>query len=243
LTPTQTQTTTPTPTVTSTETPTPTPTPSGTPTAVSELEYIVYAEDVNDAATYTFSGVSYSGAGLVILAVQGVSDTADRNISSVSISGLGMTQVVRAQGVNISPIRSTVAGLYSYRMTAGTSADIVVTFNGGVSRCAIAIYRLTNNLSDTAYSTGISNPNGIGSSNSITLNQNTGRNHNVAIVSARSTGVVDWTGATENYDFQMGAEVGRASGASSLITTSGTTTIDSFLVNSGNRVLVGATWN
>ena len=247
LTPTQTQTTTPTPTVTSTETPTPTPTPTGTPTSVSELEYIVYAENGDDQTSYTFSGVNYNGPGLIIVGVHGISDSSagGRVLNGVTISGQNMTEVVKTSASNsTSPFWSVISGLYSFRMTGGTSADVVVSFNSGVNRCAISIYRLTGNTSDVVYSAGSSNPSGIGSSNSVTLNQITGRNHNIGIVTARSgTATVTWTNVNEDYDNQIAVETGRASGGSSLTTTSGTLSVDSSLSSSSVRSLVAATWN
>jgi hypothetical protein len=241
LTPTQTQTTTPTPTVTSTETPTPTPTPTGTPSVVSELQYVSYGESGSNSAIYTFNNISYSGAGLIIVGVHAIDDGDNDSLSSVTISGLTMNEVIRASSTSATPDKS-ISAIYSLRLTGGTSADVVVSFNSSVSRCAVSVWRLTNNSSDTSFSTDSYSNASNTTTADIDLNLNTGRNHTVSILTARSTGAVTWTNSTEQYDFQIASETGRASGASSLNIGSGTVNISSTF-SSGITCLVGAVWN
>jgi hypothetical protein len=243
LTPTQTQTTTPTPTVTSTETPTPTPTPTGTPTSVSELEYIVYAESGSNVQTYTFSNTSYGGSGLIIVGMHANSVETVQSVSGITIGGNLMTQVVLASSTNAIPWRS-YAGLYQYRMTGGTSADIVVRFNANpATNCAISVWRLTGNTSDTAFSTDTFTNNTSGTSADIDLNLNTGRNHIVAIQTLRDTDSSTWTNATEEYDLQIASETARASGAEGFFIGSGTTNISTSFTTAAIPTMVGATWN
>lgn len=240
-TPTQTQTQTPTQTQTQTSTPTPTPTPTGTQTIVSELQYVSYGESASNTAIYTFSNISYSGAGLIIVGVHAIDDGDNDSLSSVTISGLTMNEVVRASSTSATPDKS-ISAIYSLRLTGGTSADVVVSFNSSMSRCAVSVWRLTNNISDTAYSTDTYSNASNTTTADIDLNLNTGRNHTVSILTARSTGAASWTNSTEQYDFQIASENGRASGAASLNTGSGTVNISSTF-SSGITCLVGAVWN
>ena len=241
LTPTQTSTSTPTPTVTQTGTPTSTPTPTASPSVVSELDYIVYAEDSVDRSTYTFSNVNYGGAGLIIVGIHAWDDPGNQSLGTPTISGFNMTQVVSTAAVSGTPVRF-MSALYSYRMTGGTSANIVVPFTNTIQFCSISVWRLTNNISDTAFDTDSSAIIGTVSSNTVTLNLNTGRNHIVSIDTRKQgTSTSTWTNATEQYDFQQESN-GVATGAEGFYVGSGSAAI--IMNGSGDlNAMVGAVWN
>jgi hypothetical protein len=205
------------------------------------LEYVSYAESGSNSATYTFSGVNYNGPGLIIVGVQAIDDGDNDSLTNVTIGGVSMTEVIRASSTSATPDKS-ISALYSLRLTGGTSANIVVSFNSSMSRCAVSVWRLTNNSSDTSFSTDSYSNASNTTTADIDLNLNTGRNHTVSILTARSTGAVSWTNSTEQYDFQIASETGRASGASSLNIGSGTVNISSTF-SSGITCLVGAVWN
>ena len=228
-----------TPTITPTETSTPTPTPSSAP--LSDLDYIIYAQDAVDRATYTFSAVNYGGPGLIIVGVHAFDDPGNQSLGTPTISGFNMTQVVSGAAVSGTPSRF-MSALYSYRMTGGTSANIVVPFTNTIQFCSISVWRLTNNISDTAFDTDSSNIVGTVTSNTISLNLNTGRNHLIALDSRRQgTATSTWTNVTEDYDFQMEAN-GVATAGSQLYIGSGTTSVTANGTGDLNT-LVGATWN
>jgi hypothetical protein len=206
------------------------------------LEYLVYAEDAVDRSTYTFSSVNYGGAGLIIVGIHAFDDPGNQSLGTPTISGLTMTEVVRGSATSGTPVKF-ISALYSYRMTGGTTANIVVPFTNTIQFCSISVWRLTDNISDTAFDTDSSAVIGSGVSNSVTLNTNTGRNHIIAIDS-RKTGPPNtstWTNATEEYDFYMESN-GIATGASELYLGSGSTTITQNGTGSLN-IIVGAVWN
>jgi hypothetical protein len=239
-TPTPTITPTNTPTITPTETSTPTPTPSSAP--LSDLDYIIYAQDSVDRATYTFSAVNYGGPGLIIVGVHAFDDPGSQTLGTPTISGFTMTEVVKASALQGGSAVRFMSGLFSYRMTGGTSANIVVPFTNTIQFCSISVWRLTNNISDTAFDTDFANVLGSALSNTISLNLNTGRNHLIALDSRKQgTTTATWTNVTEDYDFQMEAN-GVATAGSELYIGSGTTSVT---VNGSGTLntLVGATWN
>ena len=244
FTPTATQTQTPTETPTQTPTSTQTPTPSASP-QLSNLEYVIYAEDGNNSSTYTFTNVNYNGAGLIIVGIHLATDGNSCTITSATISGNTLANVITQDATAISPANQTISSLRAFRMTSGTSADIVVNLTGSASRCAISVWRLTGNASDTAFHTAGSQTNSSSTSRSINLNLNTGRNHLVNLVTTRTgTATVSWTNATEEYDLQIAAEAGRASGAEGFYIGSGVAAITStFSANSSQPNLIGATFN
>lgn len=250
-TPSYTPTNTPTPTATitstPTETPTHTPTSTGTPTPTpssappSDLEYIIYAEDQVDRASYTFTGVNYNGPGLIIVGIHAFDDPGSQSIGTPTISGFNMTQVVSTSATSGSPAKS-ISALYQYRMTGGTSATIVVPFTGVIQMCSISVWRLTNNVSDTPFDTTTSSIVGSTASNSIALDLNTGRNHLIGLVTYKQspTNTV-WTNATEAYDFAMETSY-MASAAEGFYIGSGSALIGEAATQSLSS-LVGATWN
>jgi len=240
---TSTQTPTPTPTITSTQTPTPTgtPTPTASSTPLSALEYVIYAENTTNTSSYTFSNVNYNGPGLIIVGIHATASNTG-SLGTPSISGFNMTEVVRTSATSGVPQKSITA-LYSYRMTGGTSANIIVPFNDTMSNCAISVWRLTNNVSDTAYATDVFNNIGSTTAADVDLNLNTGRNHLVIIQTIRDTDTFTWTNATEQYDNQIGAETARATGARGFYIGSGIANISTSFGSAALPTMVGATFN
>jgi hypothetical protein len=235
LTPTQTSTVTP--TLTPTQTTTPTPTPSS---SLSDLTYLIYGEDKATRSTYTFSAVGYDGPGLIIVAVHGRDDDGAAGINYVNISGYSMTQIVsQQQGTS----GSNNVALYAYRMTAGTSADIVINWTVPMERCSIGVWRLTGNSSDVPFDTDIAVSSSTSFGLSDTLNLNTGRNWVVAAFTTNGTNAITWTNATEKYDFGYSGENGRVSGASELFTSGATATISTSYSAQAQCVMCMAVWN
>lgn len=244
---TSTQTLTPTPTLTATQTLTPTPTLTATPTPsaqLSALDYVSYAESGTNASSYTFTGMGYNGPGLIIVGVHSSTDGGGSSLSSVTIDGNTMTNVITQDATAISPANQTISSIRSYRMTGGTSATIVVNFSNTQSRCAISVWRLTNNSSDTAFDTAGSQTNASADNRQVLVDLTSGRNHSVSICTTRSGGsLMTWSNVTEKYDFQCAGESQRSSGAQGFYIGAGTATFQvEFSSTSAQPNLISANW-
>jgi hypothetical protein len=119
------------------------------------LTYVTSVSDTADATTYTFTAASIGAATAdrVIVVGCGGSIVASRTISSVTLGGNAMTAVTTTAAGD-SP-----TGIYSLVVPSGTTATIVVTFSGGVSRCGISIWSLTGwgNVNTYAYNADTQN--------------------------------------------------------------------------------------
>jgi hypothetical protein len=235
VTPTNTQT----PTTTSTNTPTPTPSP-----VVASITYVSYSGINTSQTTYTFNGISIGGPGLIGVAIHNESTTAARTISSVSINGNAATiasQIAAGPG----SLAYTTTGVAYLRITGGTTANISITFSGAVSRSAIGIWRIQNNISDTPIQTQTNSAN---NGTGLTINFTSLTTNNVAVC-ANTVGIetssVSWTNATVRYNQAIAAGANtRVSGADFTTTSSGNRTVITSNANSGQPLtLVGVVWN
>ena len=87
------------------------------------------------ATTFTFSGKSIGAAAANRRVYVGVfGSSAQSSISSVTIGGNTATNHVSRNDSN------RLAGIYSYPLTTGTTANIVVTFPGSENRCFIGVW-------------------------------------------------------------------------------------------------------
>jgi hypothetical protein len=146
ITPSITPTNTTTPTVTPTNTPTSslTPTPTITPSATpgSSIEFISQALNTGTSSSYTFSNVSYGGAGLILIAI-------------ISNGNTGISGTPTLNGVSTTIVRqyncssSDRVSLLQVRLTGGTSGDLVINYGASVVGIEAQIFRITNNISDT----------------------------------------------------------------------------------------------
>ena len=147
VTPTPTSSLTPTPTITPTNTTTPTntPTPSSTPKVISNTFINSYFQFGN-ASTYTFTGVTIGGPGLIVL---GLSAPSFGNVlpATWTING---NNVVLDGGIDDGGV-STFAVIGHYRITSGTTADITVTLSNNTRSMSLGVWRIQDNISDTPY--------------------------------------------------------------------------------------------
>ena len=229
-TPTETPTNTPTTSVTPTSTPvtpTPTTTPTPTPTPsplVSSITYVTNSFDAVNRTSYTFSDISYGGAGLIVISV----DVIEATISSVTVGGVSATLAVS----RVEPTK-TASSIYYIRMTGGTSANIVVNISGTATACSIGINRIQNNNSDTpVYTSGstCSGPSCWGLSANLPAFGNNGLVVGNIAAWGVNGGINSWTGPIQRYNsINMGGEGSSASGASRK-------------VNSATTYSVSASW-
>ena len=164
--------------------------------------YVSSNSSSTDATSYTFTSQSIGTASatrIVVVAVYCRATTAGSNISSVTIGGNTMTQQVTKGNSDTSGGQSRVA-LYTYPLTTGTTATIVVNYSATCARCGIAVYNLFDATSETPVVTNTSN-----GSATLTLSSNT-LSGDVGIAAGNSTTTgptFAWTGLTENSDFTV----------------------------------------
>jgi hypothetical protein len=141
-TPSITPTITPTPTLTPTSTLTPTPTITPTSTPGSSIEFVSQALNTGTSSSYTFSNVSYGGAGLILIAIISNGNTGISGIPT--LNGVLTTKVREYNCSNTNRV-----SLLQVRLTGGTSGDFVINYGASVAGMEAQIFRITNNISDT----------------------------------------------------------------------------------------------
>ncbi len=158
------------------------------------VTYIGSVQNINNASSYTFNGTNIGGPGLIVFIVSG-SETGGgtRTLSSLTVGGVAST-------IHSNLASQDFAFLTSYRVTSGSTANIVVTLSSTVARCLVAVFRLQNLASDTPKSVADTYSATTRTSASVSL---TGANNGVAVsgVTHSSGGLAfTWTNATEVFD-------------------------------------------
>lgn len=114
----------------------------------ADCAFVAATASTSDTTAYTFSSHSIGTASdnrMVVVFINGVEATAAtaKTISSVTIGGSTATIAVQAgQAVSTN---YNVAGIAYLAVPVGTTADIVVTFSGAMSRASIAVYAISGN--------------------------------------------------------------------------------------------------
>lgn len=111
--------------------------------------------------TRTFTSASIGGPGFIVVGVMGA-DAGATSIytATVTIGGISATQLVATGSKN------TYSGLFGTIINAGTTANIVVTFNQNIDDIGIGIWRVTGLNSQVPITTGTAT---FSSRNSFTL--------------------------------------------------------------------------
>lgn len=164
------------------------------PPVSSSAKSIVYTDSVasaSDLTTYTFAGRAISTAAADRYVIVGVGGSNSADVSSLTVGGNSATEIIDvADGV------SAYAGLWIVNVTTGTTADIVVTFSGGINRCGIGVWAAYGLSSGTPLDSDTS----VAAPGSITLTTTAG---GIAVSFANGNaggGSDSWTGVTEDFD-------------------------------------------
>lgn len=124
-----------------------------------EVELTDSSVDATDTDVYTFSSQAIGVAANNRHIVVGVSNrSSQRTFTSVTIAGNVMAQVVQDVSTD-----SEIA-FYIFKLTVGTTADVVVTMSGAQSRCGIGVWRLigaSGTATDTDSDTGATSPHSV----------------------------------------------------------------------------------
>lgn len=173
------------------------------------------AVDSTVLTTYTYTSKAIGSAlvgRIIIVAVDSPGNGSSRTISSVTCGGVTMNAVASSfvegtGGAQFSPI-----GLFSLQVDTGTTATIVVTWSGAMSRSGIGVfaaYGLSSGTA-TAAATSTANP----GTNSINVSAG-GVLVAAACVFHTATAITfTWTNLTERYDAQFSSSNVGHTGAS-----------------------------
>lgn len=135
--------------------------PAITPLTKPLLSVVSTGSDTSNLAEYTFSSVPFGAAvsdRLLIVAIAGNTSGSIATLLSVTIGGVSAT--IHAQDNNQGNTRNGHAAVASALVTAGTSGDVVITWDtaGAMLDTEYALYRVTGLASttptDTATDTG-----------------------------------------------------------------------------------------
>jgi hypothetical protein len=128
-----------------------------------DLSLLSASVNAANQAAYTFSTLSFGAAAadrLLIVAIAGNTSGSVATLLSTTIGGVSAT--IHAQANNQGNTRNGHAAVVSALVTAGTSGDVVITWDtaGAMLDCGYALYRVTGLVSatptDTATDSGAS---------------------------------------------------------------------------------------
>lgn len=171
-----------------------------------QLTWISRANTTSDSTSYTWSSQDVGTAAAdryVVVCVNGARKFTSGTINSVTIAGNTMTEQSNFAGSGW----SKTAGIFTYNLTTGTTADIVVTFSGSQFNSGIDVF--TMNLSsapttiDTSGSQMVSGDTGTG------LDINTEATCTILAYGSNADDTHNphtWTGATEEFDYHQSTE-------------------------------------
>lgn len=186
---------------------------------VAEFGASVYAPPVSSNATSTFIGsyginasqttynftIASISAGLVVVAVHSEENQATSNPSTgVTIGGVTATLAVAAGGDSAGGTSAVASELwYAVIGSSTTSVDVTFDAGNGPLRCGIGVYTIADYTSVTPSFTGTDANSSFNQVESVTTSSVSGAI--IAIATSGDTAIPHtWTGATENYDEQIG---------------------------------------
>jgi hypothetical protein len=197
------------------------------------ITYVATSKDASTATTFTFTNHSIGAADSSRIVVVGLADAGSggNTISSVTIGGNSAAIAVQTSGT------STRVGIAYLAVPSGTTATIVATYSGSVSRCFVNVYSVVGAQNGTPFDTD--GPAGGGtSSRSITIDAPIGGGV-IAISTDGNADDTTWTNATEdNDDISNGFD-----GVSvAHYTTPGATETNKSITANSVRAVCGASW-
>lgn len=194
-----------------------------------------------DGTSFTFSGVSIGGPGLIVVLIHSENTSAASVLSSCTIGGL--TSTVLFDSPSALNTTKTHAGIAAVRITSGTTADIVVNFTQSQLRCGIGVWRIENNQYDTPIDIETAAA-GSGSSSAITFkNVPIGAVGIVAHTAGLPNLTATWTNATERYDTTVETNVSLSGADFTTISTNNLTVTATLSASSTQPVsIIGAIW-
>ncbi len=198
------------------------------------VSYRATYSSTTDLTTYTFNTCDIGTASatrLVVVQVHGQPSSGTRAVNTLTIGGTGATGYQNTA-------RLYHTSLWALAVPTGTTADIVVTFNGTVNNCLISVYALYDLSSNTPVASNEAAANG--TSVSLTLSAQKDGIVIGGITGAANT-TTTWTGVTERYDTAVESAV-RSGGESVIATTNASYSVQANTSVSGGLVLAAGSW-
>lgn len=181
------------------------------------LTYQTSAVQAADATTYNFTSQAIGTAAAdryVIVTITGCIKSGSPGVSAVTVGGISATIVAQVDS------GFTAAAIAIAAVPTGTTATVVVTFNGTQYRAGIGVYSVTGLNSSTATGTDTDTT----SSPSLSASSSSD-GFAIAVSSAyeaATTNMHTWTSITEDYDELVESGTNTQSGASEEGLSSGT---------------------
>lgn len=196
------------------------------PRSAASVTYTDSEYQDSASTVYTFTGKAIGTAGghrVIVVGVAGASTTS-RTISSVTVGGIAATQIVFAEDLGNSLY--TPAGLFIARVPTGTTANVVVTWSGGQSRCGVGVWAVYNldSIAATGTNSSLVSPSSLNLTippGGVAIGMFSGYDNN-------SFSAHTWVGLTKNFDLatvatnqvgDSGASLASAAGAVNLTIT------------------------
>ena len=203
---------------------------SKTPSVAYQNRY----SSTTNASSYTFNTCAIGTADNSRLVVVQVHST---NALPITVSSLTIGGTAATGYENTSRVLPN--SLWARPVSAGTTANIVVTFSGTTLNCVVAVYALYNLNSNTPVAS-ISNA---VSTNTTISNTIDAREKGIVIagITGDAASTTTWTGVTEQYDLQVETDV-RSGGNATIATTNASYSVQAVVGASGNISLAIGSW-
>lgn len=206
------------------------------PSGPAVVTYVTNRVSTANQTIYTFSASNIGAedaSRVVVVGVFGNGNFTARTISGVTLGGVSMMPIVDAGNVAV-PL-----GLFALAVPAGTAADVVVTFSGGVVDAGIGIWSLTNLQSATPTDTDADTTASSPATVSIDVQAD---GVVIALTGEDTSGSFTWSGITERYDAVVETTIARHSGASDAYASAATLALSVTEADGDTIRMVAAAW-
>jgi len=206
--------------------------------ALAELTFLQANQDGASATEYTFSGESLGAAAAdryIIIGVNSRGLNATRTLDAVTVGGESATVVTQTPNTTS---HTTLSGIAIVLVASGTTGDVVVTFDAGMLRCGIGLWRADSLDSATPNDTGGSTA--ADPTYDIDINAGgfaVGTVHAVGDV-GQATAV--WTGIAEDYDQQLEGVSSHTGASDTFVAQQTNLTLTATLSNTQATLCTGA---
>ena len=199
-------------------------------------EFIGSFEDINNLASYTFSGIDIGQTGLVVLSVGAEAfGTTNPQVVSVNVNG------TNASGTS-ETIGNVRQSIWYIEELSTTTINVTVTFESAeINRMTLGVWRLDS------YSSTIPNvytDTGVDATRSITTATFPTRSVVIAGATEGQQGITTWTGVDKDYDTTTGEDLSTFSGGSIQLSSEQALAVSAtFSVTGQNNSLMVAVWS
>jgi len=158
-----------------------------------------------------------------------------RKVNTLTVGGVSASFVVKSASANED---NHTVELWAAEVLNGVDGTVEVTWDAGMSNCAICVYRLIG-AETSAHDTGSDN----GSPATTTLDVPTGGTC-IAVSFAGSSATTTWAGAKEDVETTLETTTSRYTGASQNLKSgeAGRTITATYSTTSANRAMCCASW-